>query len=109
MPNRNNVLVPGAEQALDRFKRQVVSEMGVPADPQNYTRWLDSAKYQVANQLGLGPQVADGYWGEIPARDCGSVGGRIGGKIGGQMVKRMIALAEQQLSGLGPGTAGART
>lgn len=102
MPNQNRVLVPGAEQALDRFKRQVVSELGVPADPHNYHRWLDAAKSQVARDLGLGSQVADGYWGEIPARDCGSVGGRIGGKIGGQMVKRMIALAERQLSGPGP-------
>jgi small acid-soluble spore protein A (major alpha-type SASP) len=63
----NRVLVSGAEKALERFK------------------------YEIASELGLGNQVRNGYWGDIPARQCGAVGGA--------MVKRMIALAEQQLAG----------
>jgi len=60
-------LVPGARQALDTFK------------------------YEVANELGLTQAVQDGYWGELPSRDCGAVGGH--------MVRRMIQIAEQQLAG----------
>lgn len=62
----NRILVRGAEQAMDRFK------------------------YQIASELGLGG-VQDGYWGEIPSRDCGAVGGH--------MVRRMIELAERQIAG----------
>lgn len=70
----NKALVTGAERALDRFK------------------------YEVASELGISNQVRNGYWGDIPARQCGAVGGH--------MVKRMIALAEQQLAGRGGGTTG---
>ena len=62
----NKALVRGAETALDRFK------------------------YDIANEVGIGQQVRDGYWGDVPARQCGAVGGH--------MVKRMIALAEQSLA-----------
>ncbi len=62
---RNRALVRGAEQALDQFK------------------------YEVAQELGI--QIpADGYWGDIPSRQNGAVGGH--------MVRRMIQLAEQQLA-----------
>lgn len=47
----NRVLVPGARQALDQFKYQVASELGLP----NY----------------------QGYLGEIPARQHGAVGGNM--------------------------------
>lgn len=47
-------------------------------------------KYEIANELGVhAPQ--DGYWGDLPARQCGAVGGHI--------VRRLIEMAEQQLSG----------
>lgn len=50
---------------------------------------LEQFKYQVAQQIGV--QVPpDGYWGDIPAR--------VNGAVGGQMVRQMIQLAEQQLS-----------
>lgn len=55
---------------------------------------LDRFKYEVAQELGLSPEVADGYWGELPARECG----RVGGKIGGAMVRVMIRHAEEALS-----------
>ncbi|HHY96258.1 MAG TPA: alpha/beta-type small acid-soluble spore protein [Firmicutes bacterium] len=50
---------------------------------------LDQFKYQVASQIGVHPP-ADDYWGDIPARQCGAVGG--------QMVRSMIQLAEQSLA-----------
>ena len=63
----NRVLVRGAEQALDNFK------------------------YEVARELGLDAQIRGGYWGDLPARQCGAVGGH--------MVRRMIQIAEQSLAG----------
>jgi len=62
----NRALVRGAEQALDQFKYQVAGEVGITPPP-------------------------DGYWGDLPARQCGAVGGH--------MVRRMIQLAEQQMAG----------
>jgi small acid-soluble spore protein A (major alpha-type SASP) len=62
----NRALVRGAENALDNFK------------------------YEVARNIGVNvPQ--DDYWGEIPARQCGAVGG--------EMVRKMIEMAEQNLAG----------
>lgn len=62
----NRALVRGAEQALDQLK------------------------YEVAHEIGVNPPQ-DGYWGDLPARACGAVGGH--------MVRRMIQQAEQQLAG----------
>lgn len=65
----NRTVVRGAEQALDQLK------------------------LEVANEIGL--QVpADGYWGDLPSRQTGAVGGH--------MVRRMIRMAEQQLAGRAP-------
>lgn len=50
---------------------------------------LNQFKYEVANELGINPEYKTGYWGNISSRECGSVGGH--------MVRRMIAVAEQQL------------
>lgn len=62
---RNRALVRGAERALDRFKYEIAAELGIQVPP-------------------------DGYWGDIPTRFTGAVGGH--------MVRRMIAFAEQQLA-----------
>jgi small acid-soluble spore protein A (major alpha-type SASP) len=62
----NRALVRGAEKALDQFK------------------------YELAHELGI-QGAEDGYWGDVPARQCGSVGG--------QMVRKMIEMAEQQMAG----------
>jgi hypothetical protein len=62
----NRILVRGAEKALDQFKYEVARELGIQV-----------------------PQ--DGYWGDIPSR--------LNGAVGGHMVRRMIQLAEQQLAG----------
>jgi len=49
---------------------------------------LDQLKQQVASQIGI--QNYSGYLGDVPSR--------LNGAVGGNMVKRMIALAEQQLA-----------
>ncbi len=67
----NRILVRGAEQALDQFK------------------------YEVAQELGITPPP-DGYWGDLPSRQNGA--------IGGHMVRRMIQMAEQSLAGRTGGT-----
>ena len=50
---------------------------------------LDRMKYETASQVGV--NLKQGYNGDIAARDAG--------KVGGNMVKKMIELAERQLSG----------
>jgi small acid-soluble spore protein A (major alpha-type SASP) len=58
---------------------------------------LDNLKNQTAAELGI-QNYAQQYKGDLPSR--------VNGSVGGYMVKKMIALAEQQLSG---GTAGTTT
>ncbi len=62
---RNTAVVPQARAALDAFRNEV------------------------ANELQINPPA--GYWGDIPSRTCGAVGGH--------MVRRMIEIAEKSLSG----------
>ncbi len=51
---------------------------------------MDQFKWETAKELGITvPQ--GGYMGDLPSR--------VNGSIGGTMVKKMIALAEQQLAG----------
>ena len=65
----NRAVVRGAESALDNFK------------------------YEVARTIGVNvPQ--DNYWGDVPARQCGAVGG--------EMVRKMIQMAEENLAGRTP-------
>ncbi|KRQ87231.1 Small, acid-soluble spore protein C2 [Caloramator mitchellensis] len=60
-------LVPEAHKALDNMKYEIASELGVPVY-----------------------QGSEDYWGNIPSRDCG--------RVGGTMVKRLIALAEREVA-----------
>ncbi len=58
-----------------------------PINP-NAVKALDQLKYETANELGI--QIPQGdYWGDLPSRQCGAVGGN--------MVRKMIAAAEQSL------------
>ena len=51
---------------------------------------LDDMKYEIASELNLPVhQGSEDYWGNLSARDCG--------KVGGSMVKKLIAMGEQQL------------
>jgi len=65
----NQLLVPQSKQAMDSFKWETASELGISV-PQG------------------------GYMGDLPSK--------VNGQIGGNMVKKMIAIAEQQLSGQNP-------
>lgn len=62
--SKNQTIIPEAKHALDSFKQEVASEIGVKI-PEN------------------------GYWGDMTSRECGSVGGN--------MVKKLVAMGEQQL------------
>lgn len=69
MANNNQILVANAKNALDRMKYETASEVGV--------------------------NLAQGYNGDIKARDAG--------RIGGNMVRKMIQHAESSMGG-GAGT-----
>ncbi len=58
-----------------------------PLNP-NAINALNQLKYETANELGIQVPPTD-YWGDIPSRQCGAVGGN--------MVRKMIAAAEQSL------------
>lgn len=51
---------------------------------------MEQLKQQAAQEVGIS-NYAQQYKGDLPSR--------VNGSVGGQMVKRMIALAESQLSG----------
>lgn len=50
---KNQKVVPEAAQAMDKFK------------------------YEVATELGVNPEYKSGYWGNISSRECGAVGGHM--------------------------------
>lgn len=51
---------------------------------------MDRFKYEVASELGINDSYKTGYWGDVPARECGAVGGH--------MVQRMIYQAQEDLA-----------
>jgi small acid-soluble spore protein A (major alpha-type SASP) len=57
---RNKLLVPGAKNALDKFKMEIAQEMGI----------------------NLGADTSS----------------RLNGSVGGEMVKRLVAMAQEQMS-----------
>lgn len=62
----NRIIIPEARAAMERFKQET------------------------ANEIGL--NVTEGYyWGDVPSRQCGAVGGH--------MVRKMIQSYEQGLTG----------
>ena len=63
--NSNNLVNPNAREAMNRFKMEAAAEMGV--------------------------NLKQGYNGDLPSRQAGS--------IGGYMVKRLIEQAERQMAG----------
>ena len=50
---------------------------------------LDNMKFEIASELGI--NLKQGYNGDLPSRQAGS--------IGGYMVKRLIEQAERQMAG----------
>lgn len=61
--NTNQLLVPGAEQALDQLKYEIAQEFGVQ----------------------LGPDTTS----------------RANGSVGGEITKRLVSIAQNQISGSG--------
>ena len=51
---------------------------------------LDQLKYEVAMEMGI-HLPEDGYYGNMPTRDMG--------RIGGNMTRKLVQIAEQQLMG----------
>lgn len=58
---------------------------------------LDQFKQEVAAEIGIQNYMANGYGGDLPSK--------VNGSVGGYMVKKMIALAEQQMTSQGTGIA----
>lgn len=50
---------------------------------------LNKMKYEIASQVGV--NLKQGYNGDISSKDAG--------KVGGNITKKLIQMAEQQLSG----------
>lgn len=65
MNSSNKTMVPEAQDAMNRFKMEAANEVGV--------------------------NLKQGYNGDLPSRQAGS--------IGGYMVKRLIEQAERQMAG----------
>ncbi len=49
---------------------------------------LYNLKWETANELSVNIPNKD-YWGDVPSRECG--------RVGGNMVRKLIALGKQQL------------
>ncbi|MBS4022446.1 MAG: alpha/beta-type small acid-soluble spore protein [Dethiobacter sp.] len=92
-------LVPGVEQALEKFKQEIASELGiVDSSPgSSLEAALSKYKNEIAGELGIAGTISEKGWDSISSRNCGKVGGRMGGKIGGNMVKKMVEMAEKNL------------
>ena len=61
----------------------------VPLVPQAMAA-LDQLKYEVAMEMGI-HLPEDGYYGNMPTRDMG--------RIGGNMTRKLVQIAEEQLMG----------
>ncbi|EEG76743.1 alpha/beta-type small acid-soluble spore protein [Dethiobacter alkaliphilus] len=103
MPRKKNRkrLVPGAEQALEKFKMEIAGELGILDGSPGMTleSALEKYKHEIAGELGIDSYIKNQGWQDVSSGKCGAVGGRMGGRIGGNMVKRMIEMAEKQMSG----------
>ncbi len=57
-------------------------------------------KFEVAHELGISPPQSD-YWGEMTARDCGSVGGNMVRKMVQDYQNRLVSgqITPGQVSG----------
>ncbi|NLZ92675.1 MAG: alpha/beta-type small acid-soluble spore protein [Firmicutes bacterium] len=100
MARRKKRLIPGVEKALENFKLEIASELGLSDGSVNsWESNLEKYKHEIASELGIDTYIRQKGWQRVPSAVCGSVGGRIGGRIGGNMVKRMIEMAERELAG----------
>lgn len=49
----------------------------------------DKMKYELAKELGIDDLVQDGYWGEVPSKQCGN------------LVRKAIEIAERNMATTG--------
>ncbi|MGI5902226.1 MAG: alpha/beta-type small acid-soluble spore protein [Desulfitobacteriia bacterium] len=90
----------GRNSALDHLKLEVSKELGyINSSPEDYRRYLQTAKFEVANELGI--HLNPDYNGDLTSRDAGRIGGQIGGKIGGNMVRKMVEFAQNHMQNNG--------
>lgn len=85
---RRHYVVPGAEQAMQEFKSEVMKREGYQVNASQ----PDDVKYEVAASLGIPLKQGDN--GNLTTESVG----HIGGKIGGSMVREMIRLAKENLA-----------
>ncbi|KEO83767.1 alpha/beta-type small acid-soluble spore protein [Tumebacillus flagellatus] len=79
MARKRRPLVPGAQDALQQLKAQVMNTTS------------EQAKFKSAKEQNIPLTTGDN--GNLTAREAG----KVGGPIGGQMVKKLIALAQMQM------------
>jgi len=78
-------LVPECHEAIDRWKYEIASEMGLPVGNASF-----NPTEEFAAELGTTASSAkETYWGHIATRDAGAVGGAI--------TARLVRQAEQTL------------
>ncbi|MGI5852888.1 MAG: small, acid-soluble spore protein, alpha/beta type [Bacillota bacterium] len=62
---------------------------------------LDQFKYEIASELGIDQnQIYGGYWGNLTSRDCGAVGGHM---VRRMIEAAEQSLAQQALAGMKSG------
>ncbi|WP_245867675.1 hypothetical protein SPSIL_027300 [Sporomusa silvacetica DSM 10669] len=88
---------------LEKLKLRVANEtlgqeMKKEINAANYERVLDEKKLEVAEELGLKEKIENVGWENMTTKEVGKIGGRMGGQIGGQMVKKLVAMAENQMA-----------
>ncbi|NDI36534.1 alpha/beta-type small acid-soluble spore protein [Chengkuizengella sediminis] len=83
----NKKVVPGCESAINQWKYEFASELGLSVGQQAAVDYYS----EFASELGTVPKQAlkEDYWGHISARESGAVGGAI--------TARLIQQAEQVL------------
>lgn len=79
----NQLVVPEAGAALDQLKYEIAAELGLPVGQNMGT------DTEFATELGAITSKREDYWGHIPSRDTGAVGGHI--------TRNLVQLAEQAL------------
>ncbi|HEX7056387.1 MAG TPA: alpha/beta-type small acid-soluble spore protein [Bacilli bacterium] len=82
-------VVPEARRGLNLLKMEVMRREGYVVDPGNPER----VKYAVAQSIGIPLKPQNN--GNLTTEQAG----KIGGQIGGAMVREMVRLAQQQLTG----------
>lgn len=101
MPNKNSKTSqnndPMQDLKLETANEVMTDELGGNVTADNYEKKLDQLKYEVAEDLGLKEKIENVGWENMTTKEVGKIGGHMGGKIGGNMVKKMIAMAEENM------------